>query len=94
MDGFIISTDMLAYGGLIGSRQLREDGGGTYPAYDEQTTHLLDVIRDIKTKYPRKPLFVMDTIMRLATTSFADGLALDAYNESRALMRRMAPDLH
>jgi hypothetical protein len=88
VDGFIISTDMLAYGGLIGSRQLREDGGGTYPAYDEQTTHLLDLIRSLKTKYPRKPLFVMDTIMRLATTSFADGLALDAYNESRALMQQ------
>ncbi|WP_434752565.1 DUF4127 family protein [Paenibacillus amylolyticus] len=88
VDGFIISTDMLAYGGLIGSRQLREDGGGTYPAYDEQTTHLLNVIRSIKTKYPRKPLFVMDTIMRLATTSFADGLALDAYNESRSLMQQ------
>ncbi|MCM3135294.1 DUF4127 family protein [Paenibacillus polysaccharolyticus] len=87
-DGFIISTDMLAYGGLIGSRQLRENGGGTYPSYDEQTTRLLDVIRTIKTKYPRKPLFVMDTIMRLATTSFADGLALDAYNESRALMQQ------
>ena len=88
VDGFIISTDMLAYGGLIGSRQLREDGGGTYPAYDEQTTHLLDLIRSLKTKYPRKPLFVMDTIMRLATTSFAGGLALDAYNESRALMQQ------
>ncbi|MGQ8870865.1 DUF4127 family protein [Paenibacillus sp. TSA_86.1] len=88
VDGFIISTDMLAYGGLIGSRQLREDGGGTYPAYDEQTTHWLNVIRSIKTKYPRKPLFVMDTIMRLATTSFADGLALDAYNESRSLMQQ------
>nr|WP_154982688.1 DUF4127 family protein [Paenibacillus xylanexedens] len=87
-DGFIISTDMLAYGGLIGSRQLRENGGGMYPSYDEHTTHLLDVIRIIKTKYPRKPLFVMDTIMRLATTSFADGLALDAYNESRSLMQQ------
>nr|WP_145403500.1 DUF4127 family protein [Paenibacillus xylanexedens] len=88
VDGFIISTDMLAYGGLIGSRQLRDHGGGAYPAYDEQTTRLLDVIRIIKTKYPRKPLFVMDTIMRLATTSFAGGLALDAYNESRSLMQQ------
>ena len=26
--------------------------------------------------------------MRLATTSFADGLALDAYNESRSLMQQ------
>ncbi|NMI04495.1 DUF4127 family protein [Paenibacillus sp. SZ31] len=88
VDGFIISSDMLSYGGLIGSRQLREDGGGTYPEYDEETTRLLDVIRVIKQKYPRKPVFVMDTIMRLATTSFADGLALDAYNESRALMQQ------
>lgn len=88
VDGFIISSDMLAYGGLIGSRQLREDGGGAYPLYDEETTRLLDVIRVIKQKYPRKPVYVMDTIMRLATTSFADGLALDAYNESRALMQQ------
>lgn len=79
---------MLAYGGLIGSRQLREDGGGTYPDYDQDTTRLLDVIKAIKGKYPRKPVFVMDTIMRLATTSFADSLALDAYNESRALMQQ------
>ncbi|PQP82975.1 hypothetical protein C0Q44_16570 [Paenibacillus sp. PCH8] len=88
VDGFIISSDMLAYGGLIGSRELREDGGGDYPEYDEETTRLLDVIRVIKLKYPRKPVYVMDTIMRLATTSFADGLALDAYNESRALMQQ------
>lgn len=85
---------MLAYGGLIGGRQLREDGGGAYPEYDDETTHLLDVIRVIKQKYPRKPVFVMDTIMRLATTSFADGLALDAYNESRALMQRTTSDIH
>ncbi|MDK8191526.1 DUF4127 family protein [Paenibacillus sp. UMB7766-LJ446] len=88
VDGFIISSDMLSYGGLIGSRQLREDGGGTYPDYDQDTTRLLDVIKAIKKKYPRKPVYVMDTIMRLATTSFADGLALDAYNESRALMQQ------
>ncbi|MBY0219478.1 DUF4127 family protein [Paenibacillus illinoisensis] len=88
VDGFIISSDMLAYGGLIGSRQLREDGGDAYPNYDEETTRLLNVIQVIKEKYPRKPVYVMDTVMRLATTSFADGLALDAYNESRALMQQ------
>lgn len=88
VDGFIISSDMLAYGGLIGSRQLREDGGDAYPDYDEETTRLLNVIQVIKEKYPRKPVYVMDTVMRLATTSFADGLALDAYNESRALMQQ------
>ncbi|MDQ0170250.1 DUF4127 family protein [Paenibacillus tundrae] len=88
VEGFIISSDMLAYGGLIGSRELRENGGGDYPNYDQETTRLLDVIRVIKEKYPCKPVYVMDTIMRLATTSFADGLALDAYNESRALMQQ------
>lgn len=87
-DGFVISADMLAYGGLIGSRQLRDHGGANYPDYDAETTALLDVIREIKEKYPRKPVYVMDTIMRLATTSFADGLTLDAYNESRTLMQQ------
>ncbi|WP_238650630.1 DUF4127 family protein [Paenibacillus piscarius] len=85
-DGFILSADMLAYGGLIGSRRLREDAGGTYPAYDAETTDLLDVIREVKEAYPDKPVYVMDTVMRLATTSFAEGLDLAAYTESRNFM--------
>ncbi|WP_246317087.1 DUF4127 family protein [Paenibacillus agri] len=86
VDGFIISSDMLAYGGLIGSRRLRTNGGGAYPDYDATTTDLLDVIRLVKQDYPDKPVFVLDTIMRLATTVFTEGLTLDAYNESRGLM--------
>lgn len=85
-DGFIISTDMLAYGGLIGSRRLRADAGGAYPAYDPEITNLLDVIRIVKQSYPDKPVYVLDTIMRLATTSFAEGLDLAAYTESRNFM--------
>lgn len=87
-DGFIISTDMLAYGGLIGSRRLRTSGGGTYPNFDTVTTNLLDVIRTVKQSYPSKPIFVMDTIMRLATTTFAEGLTFDAYTESRSFMQQ------
>ncbi|CAM4387108.1 DUF4127 family protein [Paenibacillus tarimensis] len=87
-DGFIISTDMLAYGGLIGSRRLRSSGGGNYPEYDDQTTWLLDVIRLVKQSYPDKPVFVLDTIMRLATTTFVEGLDYEAYRESRALMQQ------
>ncbi|KOR76644.1 DUF4127 family protein [Paenibacillus solani] len=87
-DGFIISTDMLAYGGLIGSRRLRTSGGGTYPDFDPVTTNLLDVIRTVKQSYPSKPIFVMDTVMRLATTTFAGGLTFDAYTESRSFMQQ------
>ncbi|GIP20106.1 DUF4127 family protein [Paenibacillus sp. J22TS3] len=85
-DGFILSTDMLAYGGLIGSRRLRTSGGGTYPEYDSSVTHLLDVIRKIKQAYPNKPVFVFDTIMRLATTTYVEGLTSDASVESRNFM--------
>ncbi|MEK3899721.1 DUF4127 family protein [Paenibacillus sp. FSL R7-0179] len=86
VDGFILSADMLAYGGLIGSRRLRTDAGGAYPAYDAAITDLLDVIREVKQAYPDKPVYVMDTIMRLATTSFAGGVDLAAYTESRNFM--------
>ena len=84
VDGFIISTDMLAYGGLIGSRRLRASGGGDFPHYDDVTTKLLDVIREIKECYPSKPIYVMDTIMRLATSAYVEGQNYDAYTESRA----------
>ncbi|OAB43910.1 DUF4127 family protein [Paenibacillus antarcticus] len=82
-DGFIISTDMLAYGGLIGSRRLRTSDGGIYPNFDTATTNLLDVIREIKQCYPSKPVYVMDTIMRLATSAYVEGQNYDAYTESR-----------
>ncbi|NGZ75165.1 DUF4127 family protein [Saccharibacillus alkalitolerans] len=87
-DGFIISIDMLVYGGLIGSRRLREDGGGEYPAYDEAATALLDTVAGLKRRYPDKPVFLLDTVMRLATTTMAEGLSIETYNESRALMMK------
>ncbi len=90
-DGFIMSIDMLAYGGLIGSRRLRDDGGGDYPDYDSQTTLLLDTIAKLKQDYPNKPIFLLDTIMRLATTTMAEGLSIEAYTESRALMMKPRP---
>lgn len=88
VDGFVLSIDMLVYGGLIGSRRLRsaDEPTGDSEAPDEATRLLLDVIREVKTAHPDKPLFVLDTIMRLATTTFADGLNFEAYEESRQLM--------
>lgn len=88
VDGFIISSDMLAYGGLIGSRRFRTSGGGTYPDYDPETTGLLDVIREIKQTCPHKPVYVLDTIMRLATTVFVEGLTQSAYDEARAFAQQ------
>ncbi|OWA34091.1 hypothetical protein B9G55_17335 [Saccharibacillus sp. O16] len=90
-DGFILSIDMLAYGGLIGSRRLREEGGGSYPNYDPATTLLLDTIATLKQNHPDKPIFLLDTVMRLATTTMAEGLSIEAYNESRALMMKPRP---
>lgn len=87
-DGYIISADMLAYGGLIGSRRLRSDGGGDYPNYDSRATELLDVITELKQSYPDKPIYVLDTIMRLATTTYVEGVFQNAYDESRNLMRQ------
>ncbi|MET3543528.1 hypothetical protein ABID47_000122 [Paenibacillus favisporus] len=87
-DGFIISTDMLAYGGLIGSRRLRSSAGGDYPDYDPETTKLLDVVREVKRAYPDKPVYVLDTIMRLATTVFVEGLTQAAYDEARAFAQQ------
>lgn len=95
VDGFIISIDMLVYGGLIGSRRLRSSGGEAYPSYDPSTLYLLEVITEIKERYPQKPLYVMDTIMRLATTVHVEGLTMDAYQESRGVMlkeRQIATD--
>lgn len=88
VDGFIISADMLVYGGLIGSRRLRASGGGRYPDYDPAAAKLLDVIRLVKQSYPRKPVYVLDTIMRLATTTFVDGLTYEAYTEARSFMQQ------
>lgn len=88
VDGFIITVDMLAYGGLIGSRRLRTNGGSAYPDYDPATTHLLDTIRLVKKAYPRKPIYVLDTIMRLATTTYVENVFQNAYDESRNFMKQ------
>ncbi|OAB32942.1 DUF4127 family protein [Paenibacillus glacialis] len=88
VDGFIISTDMLAYGGLIGSRRLRTNDEGTYPNYDASTTNLLDVIREVKQCYPSKPVYVLDTVMRLATSAYVEGQDYDAYTESRSFSQQ------
>ncbi|TYP72007.1 DUF4127 family protein [Paenibacillus methanolicus] len=95
-DGFIISADMLVYGGLIGSRRLRTSPVAAYPDYDSEATQLLDVIRQLKQMYPEKPVYVLDTIMRMAANTFVEGTSLDVYNETRSFAqqpRQSAADL-
>ncbi|MBB3113942.1 hypothetical protein FHS18_006058 [Paenibacillus phyllosphaerae] len=95
-DGIIIAADMLVYGGLIGSRRLRAEEVAAYPDYDETAADLLDVIREIKQTHPNKPLYVLDTIMRMATNTFVEGTSLDVYNEARTFAqqpRQAAADL-
>ncbi|MCP8615911.1 DUF4127 family protein [Salirhabdus salicampi] len=63
-DGFVISTSMLAYGGLIASRT------GVKSLEDAMLN--IEVIKQLKEKYPEKPLYVYDTIQRLAVTAISD----------------------
>ncbi len=60
-DGFVISTSMLAYGGLVASRT------GTKSL--EEATADIQVIKKLKAMYPDKPVYVYDTIQRLAVTA-------------------------
>lgn len=63
-DGFVISTSMLAYGGLVASR--------TGVKSLEEATKDIQVIKELKKLYPEKPVYVFDTIQRLAVTAISD----------------------
>lgn len=78
VDGFIISADQLASGGLIGSRALKT-GTGAPPSLSVAKTYL-DVLKELPTNKPR---FVFDTIMRLASSTFVQGLTMTEYANIR-----------
>lgn len=71
VDGFIISADMLTDGGLVDSRTSKQTVDGALQQ--------LQIIKALKEKYPTKPLYVYDTIQRLAPTVLKDG-NLEKYN--------------
>lgn len=60
IEGFIISADMLAYGGLVASRT-------NHISYNEALDNL-KIIKTLKKNNPDKPIYVFDTIQRLAPT--------------------------
>ncbi|MBK7600998.1 MAG: DUF4127 family protein [Acidobacteria bacterium] len=61
VDALIVSHDMLAYGGLVASRRHGVD-------LAEARKHL-EFYRWFKKRYPRIPLYVFSTIMRVAPTA-------------------------
>lgn len=63
-DGFVIAADMLAYGGLVESRE----GGRTL----ETAMPNLAVLCTLKEKFPTKPIYVYSIIQRLAANTRRD----------------------
>lgn len=73
-DAFVISLDQLLSGGLVSSRSLRdEDLSFEYAA--------MDYLAELST---RKPVYVFDTVMRLATTVNYQGLGEAEYDLFRS----------
>lgn len=68
VDALIVSHDMLAYGGLVASRR--------HGVPLEEARKRLEFYRWFKKKYPKVPLYVFSTVMRVAPT---------ATNETRGL---------
>ncbi|QUH22158.1 DUF4127 family protein [Alkaliphilus sp. B6464] len=59
VDSFIISATMLNHGGLMHSRNYTDD-------YYDSKVYDFQLIKDIKTQYPEKKIYLYDTIQRLA----------------------------
>jgi len=82
VDAVIVSVDLLAYGGLVASRTL--ESGNV-----EQALARLQLLREIRARYPRLPIYASASLMRLAPT--ADGQN-EGYREALARWAEIAPD--
>lgn len=69
-DGFVVSTSMLAYGGLIASRT------GELP--ESVARDHVEALKTLRQQRPDAPIYVYDTIQRLAVTQLG-GEAADYY---------------
>ena len=63
-DGFVLSLDMLVYGGLVPSRFV--------PDTLQELLHRLAVVEQIKARWPSKPVFAFAATMRLSNNNVAD----------------------
>jgi len=61
IDAVVVSTDMIAYGGLIASR--------VDDTTQSQAFHRLDVLAEIRRKHPSVKFYLFSAIMRLAPTA-------------------------
>lgn len=74
VDASLVSVSMLAYGGLVASRTAEQPY--------EKALENIQSIKKIKEKAPNKPLYVFDTIQRLAVTA-TNPETLKYYNQIR-----------
>ncbi|UCZ51444.1 DUF4127 family protein [Bacillus shivajii] len=74
-DAFIISLDMVAYGGLVASRN-------DHSLSTNDAINRLLIINDLKRTYPEKPIYVFDTIQRLTNTVLSKE-ELETYHKLR-----------
>ncbi|MEZ0609386.1 DUF4127 family protein [Fibrella sp. WM1] len=80
-DAAIISVDMLAYGGLVGSR--------VHGVAENEALKRIAVIRELRRKAPALKIYGSSVIMRLAPT--ADGKN-ESYREKLAKWAEVSPD--
>jgi Protein of unknown function (DUF4127) len=64
VDGFVLSLDMLVYGGLVPSRFIEDDVASLAAR--------LGLIAEIKTRWPDKPLYAFAATLRISNSNGAD----------------------
>lgn len=74
VDGFIISTDMLSYGGLVASR--------TMNTTESEAVNRLGILETLHTNYPDKPIYAYSSLLRLAPT-VTNSNVLESYSNLR-----------
>jgi hypothetical protein len=75
IEGLIVSSDMLAYGGLVASRR------GKLPL--SQALENLQVIKEWHQSRPQTPIYAFSILMRLAVTMESEEAAANYYNIMR-----------
>lgn len=74
VDGFIVSTDMLTYGGLVASR--------TNAITEGKALSRLGFLEDLHSDYPDKPIYAYSSLLRLAPTA-SDEASMEMYRNVR-----------
>jgi hypothetical protein len=73
-DTIVISADMLAYGGLVGSR--------TPNVLEEKAIEIFNHLKVLKEQYPEKEIYVYSSLLRLAPTALENS-DMEVYSQLR-----------